>query len=85
MGEFTLNDLLGILRVSGGETDPAYSGAAARDVPLADLGYDSLAVLDAMGRVRRQFGVVLSDDAVTELLTPGAVVDYVNDLLSAGV
>jgi act minimal PKS acyl carrier protein len=82
MTDLTLDDLLGILRSSGGEIDPAYAGADVLDVPLTDLGYDSLAVLDAIGRVRRQVGVPLSDEVAGELHTPRAVLDYVHGQLS---
>lgn len=85
MTEFTLDDLLGILRASGGDMDPGYADTDVTDVPLADLGYDSLAVLDAIGRVRRQFGVTVPDDVATELRTPREMVQYVSDRLSAGV
>ena len=85
MDDFTLNDLLAILRASGGDVPPDRAGDELMDVPLADLGYDSLAVLDAFGRISRRFGVALSDDVVTELRTSRAVIEYVNQRRSAEV
>jgi act minimal PKS acyl carrier protein len=48
------------------------------DVPFAELGYDSLAVLELAGQVKRKYQVTIADDAMLELPTPQTVVEFVN-------
>jgi act minimal PKS acyl carrier protein len=47
-------------------------------VPLADLGYDSLAMLELAGHVQRRYGVPIPDEAVERMTTPRSTVDYIN-------
>jgi act minimal PKS acyl carrier protein len=42
-----------------------------RDVPFIDLGYDSLLVLEIIGRLKRDHGIDIPDEAVADLRTPG--------------
>jgi act minimal PKS acyl carrier protein len=83
MDEFTYDDLQRVLTESAGEIGVTGLGRGNRDVSLGDLGYDSLAVLDAVGRLSRQYGVSIDDDDLTITTTPGRAVHYINSRLSA--
>jgi acyl carrier protein len=85
MSQFTLDDLLSIMRSSVGVEDAAVPDKDVADVEFADLGLDSLAVLELAGEVQRRYGVVMSDDVVVEMPSLGAAVDYINrQLVGAG-
>lgn len=83
MGEFTLDELRGIMRTCAGVEDGVDLDGAIDDVPFADLGYDSLAVLEMVGRVERTYGIPLTDDAVSAMPTPGKAVDFINAQMRA--
>ena len=48
------------------------------DVPFADLGYDSLALLEMAAHVQQEYGIRIPDDAIEEMPTPRAAVEYLN-------
>ncbi|MFD6224068.1 acyl carrier protein [Nocardia asteroides] len=73
---FTLDDLRRILREGSGDS-PGLDGEFA-DLEFEELGYESLALLETTGRIKREFGVALDDDAVVAVTTPRALVDLVN-------
>ncbi|MBF6341413.1 acyl carrier protein [Nocardia abscessus] len=77
--QFTLDDLRRILREGSGDS-PGLDGDFA-EISFEDLGYESLALLETTGRIRREFGVTLDDDAVIAVTTPAELVDLVNEHL----
>ena len=85
MREFTLDDLRRIMRACAGEAEAGALDGDIADVPFPDLGYDSLAMLETVSRVEREFGTSIPDGAVAEITTPRIAVDYVNARLTAGV
>lgn len=78
MAELTLADLRRILRESAGDDEAAAPDGDGLDVPFTELGYDSLVVLDAIGRIGAEYGLAIPDDAVGGLTTPRLLLDYVN-------
>ncbi|KNB49920.1 acyl carrier protein [Streptomyces caatingaensis] len=82
MNEFTLSDLEEILSAASGTDEPVELGGERADAPFAELGLDSLAILELCGRLERRYGVSVADDAVAEMPTPAAAVAYVNALLA---
>ena len=50
----------------------------ALDTPFEDLGYDSLALMEAAARLKQITGVQIEDDTITELTTPRDMLDAVN-------
>ncbi len=77
MASFTFDDLSRILRDSAGlALDPGHD-----DTPLAELGYESLAVLEFAARVKKQYGVALPDEAVDVSHTPSQILTTVNERL----
>ncbi|NJC69925.1 acyl carrier protein [Planosporangium thailandense] len=81
MSAFTLNDLITIMRRCAGELDEVQLTGDIADVPFQDLGYDSLALLEATGWIAREYAVSLPDDVVTSIETPAELVAFVNEKL----
>ncbi|MEU9507194.1 acyl carrier protein [Micromonospora sp. NPDC048170] len=81
--ELTLEDLKRILRVAGGEDDPETLDGDILDVSFADLGYDSLAMLETVSRIEREFGTSLPDELVPDMPTPRVALDTINSRLRA--
>ncbi|PKV93960.1 act minimal PKS acyl carrier protein [Amycolatopsis echigonensis] len=78
MSKFTIEELTGLMRSCAGEADSTTLTGDILDVSFADLGYDSLALLEISAYVRREFGVTIPEDVITELDTPRQYVDYVS-------
>jgi len=79
MAEFTVEDLRRLMRSGVGEDRDI--GADSLDVPFAELGYDSLAILDLSSRIGLDRGIRVPDDAVQRMTTPREAVNYVNEIL----
>jgi act minimal PKS acyl carrier protein len=58
-----------ILTASVGELDTV-PAEQLLDCELADLGCDSLALIETATRIKQEYGVVIPDDEVTEVRTP---------------
>jgi minimal PKS acyl carrier protein len=83
MQPITLRDLEAIMRECAGEDESAQSLEEAPDQPFDELGYDSLALLETHSRIKRDFGVDLSEEDADEAKTPKELVDLVNTRLKA--
>ncbi|SCG46963.1 acyl carrier protein [Micromonospora rifamycinica] len=73
----SLDDLRGILIACAGE-DNALDGDIS-DVSFDDLGYDSLALIETAAVLKRDYGVVLPEDQLTVLSSPGELLSLIND------
>ncbi|EDY42530.1 acyl carrier protein [Streptomyces sp. SPB074] len=78
MSVFALDDLFTIMRECAGEEESAELTAAAARQEFTELGYDSLALLEALSRVERAYHVELPEETLAEALTPAAFVAAVN-------
>jgi act minimal PKS acyl carrier protein len=76
--EVTLTDLTRMLRESAGEEEGVNLDGDVIDTPFIDLGYDSLALLQVIGQIQRDYGVVVPDDAVVDAETPRALLALIN-------
>ncbi|MEU6658604.1 acyl carrier protein [Streptomyces sp. NPDC046821] len=74
----TLADLTRMLRESAGEEEGVDLDGDVIDTPFIDLGYDSLALLQVIGEIQREFGIDIPDDAVVDAETPGALLALIN-------
>jgi minimal PKS acyl carrier protein len=85
MPEFTLDDLRAALRSCAGE-DPAVDldGDIGR-TDFADLGYDSLALMETASHLARALGRSLPEEALADAATPAEFVDAVNARLAQPV
>ncbi|MGB3440122.1 MAG: acyl carrier protein [Actinophytocola sp.] len=82
MSEFTLSELKEIMRTSVGVTEGVDLDGDIVDVEFADLGYDSLALLEVASQVERRYGVPIPDEAVSEMPTPGRALEFINARLA---
>lgn len=82
MADFTLHDLRTILRSAAGESDADLDGDIG-DLPFDDIGYDSVALLEASNLIQREYGISLDDEVVAEASTPNALVEVVNSGLAS--
>ncbi len=80
----TVGDLLVLLRECAGEEESVDLEGDILDVPFEDLGYDSLALLNTVGRIERDCSIQLGDDTVEKALTPRDLIDMTNTALGAG-
>jgi len=78
MSELTMDRLAEIMRTAAGDEDTAKAQREIDDVPFADLGFDSLALLETVALIKRENGVKLADDELTDLKTPRELLDRVN-------
>ncbi|MBB5857496.1 phosphopantetheine-binding protein [Amycolatopsis umgeniensis] len=84
LSEFTLEDLKRILREGAGEDEKvSLDYGDILDVSFDYLGYDSLALLETSGRIEREYGVLLDEEAVTSAVTPRSLLEVVQSSLAA--
>ncbi|MFI9275846.1 acyl carrier protein [Kitasatospora sp. NPDC052896] len=84
MAEFTLDDLITVLREAAG-ADEGVDFDDILDVPFEDLGYDSLALFNTVNTIERERGIALPDETVVKATTPRMLLDAVNlRLIQAG-
>ncbi|ARF76263.1 acyl carrier protein [Kitasatospora albolonga] len=74
----TLADLTRMLRESAGEEEGVDLDGDVIDTPFMELGYDSLALLQVIGQIQREYGIEIPDDAVVDAETPRALLALVN-------
>jgi act minimal PKS acyl carrier protein len=85
MATFTQADLVRVMRAAAGEDESINLDGDILEVTFADLGYDSLAVMETASRVEREYGVTLPEQTMAGIDTPQEFVEFVNDQLAAVV
>jgi act minimal PKS acyl carrier protein len=78
----TVDDIRRILTDCAGEDETMGLRGEILDVAFADLGYDSLALLEMAARIDQEFGVSIPDEQIVGLHTPRAVLDVVGQALT---
>ncbi|MFH9138827.1 phosphopantetheine-binding protein [Streptomyces sp. NPDC017524] len=82
MSELTLPDLVEIFRQCAGEAEGAgLRSEDAGDIELLALGYDSLALLEAISQVERKYSIGMPD-AETRIRTLNQFLDQANEQLA---
>jgi minimal PKS acyl carrier protein len=79
--KFTIEELKTVLRACAGEEESVDLDGQILDTEFEDLGYDSLALLEASGRIEREYGIALGDEALNDAPTPRALLEIVNTRL----
>jgi acyl carrier protein len=79
--ELTLEDFKRIMRSSAGEVESLDHNSDILDISFTELGYDSLALLEAAALIWREYGVALVDEDLDVHETLRAFLGKVNDLL----
>lgn len=83
MNQITLFDLLQIMSTCSGTDEAVSLSEDVTDVEFLELGYDSLAVLEIVTQVQRQFGLSISDEDIETLTTPASMLEFINGNLAA--
>ena len=78
----TIDDVRRILIECAGQDESTGLRGDIADVAFADLGYDSLALLEMAARIEQEFGVAIPDDEIVGLSTPRAVLGVVEQALA---
>ena len=65
MSTLNLSELVRLLRESAGADEGVDLDGPIIDTPFIELGYDSLALLQLVGVIQREYGVELDDEAVS--------------------
>ncbi|WNM31378.1 acyl carrier protein [Streptomyces sp. Li-HN-5-11] len=77
MDELTGTQLMDIMRECSGEGEEVEAGRDPLDISFADLGYDSLALLETASRLERAYGIDLAEEDVAGARTPRALLELV--------
>jgi len=77
--EVTLEDLMRILRECAGGEENVQLGGEVLDMEFDALGYDSLALLETVARITREYGIRIEDDSL-EAPTPRVFLELINDV-----
>ncbi|MFI5773386.1 acyl carrier protein [Streptomyces sp. NPDC051658] len=80
---FTRSELKRILLEAAGTDEEVDLDGDILDTDFGDLGYESLALLETAGRIEREYGISLDEDALGKARTPRALIDLVTAHLSA--
>jgi act minimal PKS acyl carrier protein len=83
MSRIELTDLMALLKESAGDMALPKESTELLHTPFADLGYDSLALLETAALIERRYGARLTDEIIAEADTPQALLAVVNQALSA--
>jgi act minimal PKS acyl carrier protein len=75
---FTLDDLKRILIAGAGADETVDLDGEITDRRFEDLGYESLALLETLGRIENEFDISLDDSVLTGESTPAQLIDAVN-------
>lgn len=75
---FTLDDLKRVLIAGAGADEAVDLDGDILDVTFADLGYESLALLETGGRIEREWGVSLDEESLADTATPRDLITTVN-------
>jgi act minimal PKS acyl carrier protein len=78
MSELTIEALRKILRDETGVDEAVTGDGDLLDTRFADLGCDSLGLLEVAVRVQNEYQVRIPDEILTDLDTPRLMIDYVN-------
>jgi len=84
MATFTQVDLVGYIRRAAGEDEGLDLDGDIAEITFADLGYDSVAMVEVALLVERELGISLpEDDRTGKSGTPKEFVELVNEQLPA--
>ena len=78
MTALTLPELRALLVDAAGASDAADVTDDYGNQPFADLGYDSLALMESAAVLKRRHGVEIPEDVLGTLTTPNEMLAFVN-------
>jgi minimal PKS acyl carrier protein len=78
-----IDDLRGILVTCAGGDDAESLQGDISGTSFEELGYDSLALIETAAALARDHGVVIPEDQITEVRSPGELLTLINDRFAA--
>ncbi|KPM56072.1 actinorhodin polyketide synthase acyl carrier protein [Frankia sp. R43] len=84
MAAMTLDELCHLLVAVAGEPIAEVASTDLADTEFTELGYDSLALMEAAARIAQEYGVRIPDADIFEMQTPRDLLDLVNGAPGAG-
>lgn len=81
MSEFTVTEFQEIVHSSLGAEEASAVQQDTLDISLADLGIDSLGVLEIVNQIRGKYSADLDDNVIDATTTPRATIELVQALL----
>ncbi|MFG1607869.1 phosphopantetheine-binding protein [Actinoplanes sp. NPDC049265] len=85
MAAFTHADLVGYIRRAAGDDEGLDLDGDIADTTLADLGYDSISIVEMTLLIERELKISLPEDRANKDTTPKEFVELVNELLPASI
>lgn len=83
MTAFTRSELVCVLRDCAGVDESVDLDGDILDCSFVELGYDSLAIFNTVGRIERTHGIELGEDIVSEAMTMRTLLEMINEGLAA--
>jgi act minimal PKS acyl carrier protein len=81
--ELGIDELRGILVACAGGDDIEALHGDISDIPFDELGYDSLALIETAATLKREHGVVIPDEQLTEVSNPGELLSVINERIGS--
>jgi len=82
MPQFTLDELKKAMLTAIGDDDSVDLKHDILDVPMTDLGFDSLALMNVADILESKYGIEIPEDGIEETMeTPRKAVRYIEELL----
>ena len=78
MSTITIDDLRRIFEAVAGADEAVNLNGDIMDTEFAELGYDSIALLEVVGQIRRDYGISVDEDALAEVNTPRGLLDLLH-------
>ncbi|MEU2117305.1 acyl carrier protein [Streptomyces sp. NPDC016459] len=82
MDRLTTDRLMEIMRECAGEGGAVETDRRPEEVEFAALGYDSLAMLETLSRLEREFGVTIDEEEFAGAATPAELTTLVNRVVA---
>jgi act minimal PKS acyl carrier protein len=76
--QLTLEELMKIMTECAGAAEDGAGDGGVADATFEELGYDSIAMLEIVGRIQRDYGTRLGVSDIAELRTPRALIARVD-------
>ncbi|MEU7146163.1 acyl carrier protein [Nocardia sp. NPDC046473] len=78
MSSLTIDTLRGLMRKALGEDDTVDLSGDILDAEMGELGFDSLAIIDVVQRLERDYKIAIPESLATEETTPRQLLEVVN-------
>ncbi|KXO88003.1 hypothetical protein AXK56_13720 [Tsukamurella pulmonis] len=73
------DDLRKAMIASAGEDESVVLDGEFEKTEFADLGFDSLALMETSSQLKREHGIVIPDETLWDFTTPEELLRWVND------